>query len=265
MALSLYDKNSLAAVWFFVVFYVVYGIFLTVRQESIIYQPSPQDFSTCPNLVQAEKITHGGTRMYFKDNGPRVAVLYHGNFGSACDRAFIAGLFEQAGYSYLLPEYAGYSNDNGKPSHERIKKDVEHAVDFLRTRNFSEVVVVGESVGDRFASYHASLLPPKKLLLISSFTTLVDIAREAFWFYPISLLVRDEFDNAHLLEDFQKEVVLLHGDKDDIIPLALGQKLFAQLTTPHKKMILIPGAGHNDLFAFPETYQAIDDFLKEGQ
>lgn len=200
--------------------------------------------------------------MYFKDNGPRIVVLYHGNFGSACDRSFYAGVFERAGYSYLIPEYAGYSNDVVNPSHDRIKRDVPHVVDFLRTKNFSEVVVVGESIGDSFAAYHAALLSPQKLLLISPFKDLAAIARVHFWYYPTSLLVKNPFDNVASLEKFPGEVRLIHGDKDDIIPLALGQEFFKELATTRKEIVVIKNAGHNDLFAFPETYQAIEEFLK---
>ncbi len=255
-------KPSIRPLAFFLVFYISYGAYLTYSQEQIIYQPYPQDFASCVEFSLAEKINYQGTRMYFKDNGPRLVVLYHGNAGSACDRMYLAELFEQSGYSYLLPEYAGYSNDTVKPSHLLLKKDVENVVAFLGEHNFTEVVVVGESLGSSFAAYHTSLLPPHKLLLITSFTNLTDIAQNAFWFYPVSIMVKDLFDNAHLLADFQGSVLLLSGEKDNIIPLKLGQKLFAELAVPRKEIIIIPDAGHNDLFYFPETAQTIRDFLK---
>ncbi len=250
------------ALLFFLVFYISFGAYLTYSQGQFVYQPYPQDFASCTEFSFAEKINYQGTRMYFKDNGPRLVVLYHGNAGSACDRIYLAELFEQAGYSYLLPEYAGYSNDIAKPSHDLIKKDVENVVLFLGERNFAEVVIVGESLGSSFAAYHTFLAPPHKLLLITSFTNLTDIARNAFWFYPVSLLVKDLFDNAHLLADFQGSILLLHGEKDNLIPLKLGQKLFAELAVSRKEIIVIKDAEHNDLFYFPKTAQTIRDFLK---
>lgn len=248
--------------WVILGVYVTYGAYLAIRQERIMYQPTPQDFYSCAAFAGAEKITQEGTRIYFKNNGPRAVVLYHGNFGSACDRAFYAEMFERAGYSYILPEYAGYSNDGVAPSHERIKKDVEHTVDFLRTRNFSEVVVLGESIGDSFAAYHTSLLPPQKLLLISSFIDFQRIAKAHYGYYPVSLLVKNPFNNVVLIGDFPGSILLIHGEKDDIIPLALGQELFAELASPQKELVVIRGAGHNDLFTFPQMYQAVGDFLK---
>ncbi len=259
---SFFKRHLLRPLAFFLVFYISYGAYLTYSQEQIIYQPYPQDFASCAEFSLAEKINYQGTRMYFKDNGPRLVVLYHGNAGSACDRIYLTEIFEQSGYSYLLPEYAGYSNDIVKPSHELIKKDVENVVAFLGERNFAEVVIVGESLGSSFAAYHTFLAPPHKLLLITSFTNLEDIARNAFWFYPVSIMVKDLFDNAQLLADFKGSVLLLSGEKDNIIPLKLGEKLFAELAVPRKEIVIIPDAGHNDLFYFHKTTQTIRDFLK---
>lgn len=272
MHIFLHSKSSMRSffkfaftmdiIWAVVGVYLAYGAYLILRQERIVYQPTPQDFVSCAELASAEKITHGGTRMYFKDNGPRIAVLYHGNFGSACDRAFYAEIFSHAGYSYLIPEYAGYSNDEVAPSHERAKQNVEAVVDFLRTRNFDEVVVAGESLGDSFAAYHASLLSPQKLLLISAFKDFRAVAHAHFWYYPTSFFVENPFDNTALLNDFTGQVLLIHGNKDNIIPLSLAQNFFAELKTPLKEMTIIKGAGHNDMFAFPETYKAIEGLLK---
>ena len=260
--MDFFKKNFPDTIWIILGVYLVYGTYLTLMQERIVYQPTAQNFSICDGLARAEKITYQGTRMYFKDNGPRIVVLYHGNFGSACDRAFYAGFFEEVGYSYLLPEYAGYSNDTVRPSHELLKKDVEHTVAFLKERKFSDVAVVGESVGNSFAAYHVSLLPPQRLMLISPFRNLAAIARVHYWYYPVSLLIKTPLDNEHLIGDFQGKVVFMHGEKDDIIPLKLGQNLFANISSPQKEFVVIKGLGHNDLFAAEESWQTIRGFLK---
>lgn len=259
---SLFQPSSIGVIWFLLVLYVSYGAYLVFTQERIVYQPTPQDFVGCREFRDAEKVAHQGTRMYFKDNGPRIVVLYHGNYGSACDRGLLARIFEQAGYSYLVVEYAGYSNDPERPTHERVKKDTENVVAYLGTKNFSKIVVAGESIGVGSAAYHASLMPPQRLLLISSFTRLSRIAHEHFWYYPTSLFVKDPFDASEFLADFTGELQLIHGEKDDIVPLSLGQELFESLTSSRKEMVIIPESGHNDLFTFTETYQTIADFLK---
>lgn len=256
-------RRSLRALIVFGLFYVVFGVYLTLNQERIVYQPWPQDFYRCPGFAAAELVTHQGTRMYgrFTANQP-VAVLYHGNAGSACDRAFLAELFTAAGYGYLVVEYAGYSNDPTPPSHERIKHDVRNVIDFIDRRNITEVAVVGESIGTGVASYHTALAPPERLLLISPFTDLAAIAAARFWFYPTRLLVTNAFQPQVDLQNYSGNVTIIHGSDDTIIPYRLGQSLYASLST-EKQFVTIDGAGHNNLFQYDATFAALATFFSQ--
>ncbi len=255
-------KRDKKAVLIFAGFYVSFGMLAAIFQERLIYIPNGQDFESCPDFLSAEKVNYKGTRMYFRNNGSRLAVFYHGNAGSACDRAFIAEIFSQNGYSYLIPEYAGYSGGSVQPTHELLLGDVRHTVQFLKERNFSEIIVVGESIGTGFASYHVSLASPRALVLISPFPTLLDIAKRKFWFYPVSLMVKTPFNSKELLRNFKGALLVIHGDQDSIVPLSLGKELFSSIVTKEKNMLVVEGAGHNDLFSFPETYDALINFLK---
>lgn len=245
----------------FGLFYITFGIYLTINQERMVYRPFPQDFASCPHFDASETISFQGTRMYVSGTTGPTAVLYHGNAGSACDRYFYAEKFARAGYNYIIVEYAGYSNDTRQPQHELIKQDVENVIAYLDNENADDITVVGESIGTGFATYHADLAPPKKLLLVSPFTDLSDIARRHFWFYPTSLLVDNALSNIESMQHYSGRVTIIHGTEDTIIPYQLGRNLFATITT-EKEFIDIEGAGHNDLFTVPETSAAIQHFLQ---
>ena len=255
-------KRNLRALLFFVVFYVGFGIYLTINQEKVIYQPFAQDFDSCRAFADAEKVNQAGTRMYVSGTSNPVVVLYHGNAGSACDRRFYADTFLQAGYDFVIVEYAGYSNDPAAPSHERTKADVKNVIAFLVERGVSDVTIVGESLGAGVGSYHASLSPPEKLLLITPFTDLATIARERFWFYPTSLLVDNAFDNIENLNNYEGPVTVIHGEEDNLIPIRLGRVLYESINT-EKEFIEIVGAGHNDLFRYEESFRGLEDFLNK--
>jgi len=196
-------KRNIVALAIFALFYISFGVFLTLNQEKIVYHPFEQDFASCSNFASAEKITYQGTRMYVSTTTGPTVVLYHGNAGSACDRYFYAAQFVQAGYGYIIVEYAGFSNDPREPSHELIKQDVGNVIAYLQSENTEESIVVGESIGTGFATHHARLHPPERLLLISPFTNLSDIAKERFWFYPTSLLVDNALDNVASLKNYK--------------------------------------------------------------
>jgi len=253
--------KSKIALGILIVFYVSFGAFLSLYQENIIYYPNSQDFNNCEDFKNAEKVSYNGTRLYAKDIDKPTVVLYHGNAGSACDRYFYADIFSQLGYGYIIVEYAGYSNDSQKPSHKLIKRDVGNVIAYIKEKRIPSVTIVGESIGTGIASYHVSLQSPDKLLLISPFTSLADVAKNRFWFYPTSILVNNSFDSLTLLTQYRNPVTIIHGDKDQIIPLGLGQKLFESLNT-QKNFVTISGAGHNDLFTHQEMYTAMINFLK---
>jgi len=256
-------KRSIRALGIFAVFYVIFGIYLTLNQEKVVYHPFPQDFTGCEKFSEAEKVTYQDTRMYVNlvEDKPTV-VLYHGNAGSACGRKFYADIFSQAGLGYVIVEYTGYSNDAQEPSHELLKRNVAQVVAYLDENEISPVFVVGESIGTGAASYHTSLKAPEKLLLISPFTDLEAIAKNRFWFYPTSILVDNAFNNVTALDNYSGETMIIHGTSDNIIPYKLGNRLFQSLPG-NKKIISVEGAGHNDLFTYESTYQAIKEFLKD--
>lgn len=257
-------KRDVIAISFFAFFYLTVGVLLTVFQDKVIYQPGIQDFATCFNFSDAEKVTYNGTRMYIQNPDKPLVVLYHGNAGSACDRKIYADIFTKAGYGYVVVEYTGYSNDPRIPSHETIKADVKNVVDYLASQHLTDITVVGESIGTAIASYHTSLSAPKKLLLISPMSSLADVASDRFWFYPTNLLVDNAFDSVTLLQPYQNPVTIIHGNSDSVIPYKLGEKLFVSLST-QKEFVTIQGGDHNDLFNYSETYDAINSFLGHTQ
>ena len=246
----------------FALFYVCFGVYLTVFQERVVYFPDNRAFNNCPALADATIVVASGTRMYAKlQDGQPTAVLYHGNAGSACDRAFYTQLFTKAGYGYVLVEYAGYSNDPVPPTHARVRQDVRNVAAWLAEQGVADVAVVGESIGTGAASYHAEIAPPSALLLIAPFTDLHAVARTRFWFYPTSLLVDNAFDNVAALAQYTGRTHLIHGTDDTIIPYPLGRALAATLS-PAATFHTIEGAGHNNLFGFSATYTAIEQFLQ---
>jgi pimeloyl-ACP methyl ester carboxylesterase len=254
------QKRNLIAIGIFIIFYVGFGIYLTLSQEKVIYQPFAQDFDSCDAFAEVEKVNQAGTRMYVSGTDKPVVVLYHGNAGSACDRWFYADTFKQAGYDFVIVEYSGYSNDLVAPSHKRTKANVKNVIAFLSERDVDDVSIVGESLGAGTASYHASIAPPEKLLLISPFKDLASAAGQKFWFYPTSLLVDNAFDNVEKLSGYGGRVTIIHGEKDRLASFSLSQELFTSINT-EKEFIEVTGAGHNDLFLFDQAFQGLTDFL----
>lgn len=255
--------------WTIILVYIGFGVYLFIAQRSIIYYPNfltESNFYNCPAFDDSEKLNINGTRAYYKHTGERIVIIYHGNAGSACDRDYLKSAIENAGYSYLFVEYTGYGGDGNKPSREVLLKDAENTISFLREKNYKETVLFSESIGAGVASYHASLLPPNKMILISPFDSLANIAKSKFPFYvyPVLLMTKfskENYDNIPLLQSYEGDLLVIHGAKDDMIPLRLGRALYDKVPTSNKKFISIEDAGHNDIYNFDKTWNEISRFL----
>ena len=246
--------------------YLLFGVFIFISHRSMIYHPDlvPSNFDHCPAFDDSEQINTNGTRAYYKHTTDKIIVVYHGNAGSACDRSYLKNVFEENEYSYLFVEYAGYGGDQKKPSRELLFRDAENIVSFLKTKNYTQTLLFAESVGSGVASYHATLMSVDRILFISPFDSLVNLAQTKLPVYPMFLLEKgskENYDNLALLREYAGELTIIHGAKDNVIPLKRGKALFENINIPNKEFIIIDGAGHNDIYNFESTWKSIADFL----
>lgn len=240
--------------------YILFGLFLFFAQKSIIYFPDSQDMTSCSQFTEYEYVKHNETRMLFKEgSSDLVIIFYHGNFGSVCDRNYVKIHLEKTNHSILFPEYTGFSNDSKKPNKKDILQNVKDVNSFIKTKDFKNSTLIGESLGSGPASYHTTLANITTIILISPFSSIVDVGKERYWFYPLQLLVTENFDNTKWLKNYKNKIFIFHGKNDTDVPQKLSQKLFDSVQTTHKKYYTYDNLGHNDLW---ESKEFIDDFQK---
>ncbi len=245
--------------------YLLFGVFLFLSQRSLIYHPNEQDFNDCPGFKEYQGINHNGTRFYYYERSPdQVLVHYHGNAGSTCDRSFLRSVLEQNNNSIIFVEYAGYSNDDRRPSEKLILKDVENINDFLEKNNFQNITVYGQSIGAGAASYQAHTGKVDSLILISPFSSLENLVRSKLPIYPISFLLKEEYNNMKWLKNYKGRLIIFHGDEDSIIPSRFSKKLFEKIPSEEKKYVLLENFGHNDIWLSSEFQKKLVTFIKKA-
>lgn len=245
--------------------YVLLGVLLYLRQDGMMYFPDQTPFADCAALRAAEQIEMGSTRGYFFQNGTstKLAVMYHGNAGRACDRAYYQAALTHAGYSWLLVEYTGYAGGNGvKPTTSIVLDDVTRVNLWINKQNFLSVAVIGESIGVIPASYHAHVGSVDRLILVTPFESLGAVALDYYPFYPISLMIRHNKNNSEWARS-AKSILVVYGTKDTLIRPIHAKKLFDALPQTDKQLLEING-DHNDVPAFGETQIAIMKFLTDS-
>jgi uncharacterized protein len=98
-----------------------------------------------------------------------------------------------------------------------------------------------------------------KVILEAPFTSAVDAGAAAFPFLPVRLLMHDTFRSDERIGKVTAPVLVLHGTRDPVIPIAYGERLYALITAP-KKFVRLPGGHHSDLDSYGAP-AVVRDFL----
>jgi uncharacterized protein len=175
-------------------------------------------------------------------------LLCHGNAGNIGDRVLHADLLTAAGFDVMLFDYRGYGSSSGRPSEDGTYRDARAALACLLAQpgiDPGRVYYLGESLGGAVALDLALARPPAGLVLLSAFTGVRELGRLHYPFVPTAL-VPDAYPALRRVRGLRAPLLVLHGDRDDIVPLAQGRALFEAAPEP-KHMHVFPGLGHNDL------------------
>ena len=225
------------------------GAVLYFNQQSLFY-PAPRDYPRGP--LPGYRLVHTDT-----SDGLRLAALYraaqpgkhtilffHGNGDSLAGAAEAVRGLAADGNGVLLVEYRGYGGNPGSPGEAGLYRDGEAAMRWLANEGVaaSDVIAIGNSIGSGPATEVATRYPVAALILVSGFSSLPDVARAHVRWLPVRWLVRDQFANATKIGAIKRDVFILHGARDNLVPVANARRLYA--ARPRSTLTIVPGAGH---------------------
>lgn len=179
----------------------------------------------------------------------QVLLWFHGNaenIGSGLDQQ---RALSRIGVNILAVDYRGYGKSEGRPDEAGVYQDADAAYDYLvEQRHFrtQDIIVYGHSLGGAVAINLAARRPCGGLIVQSSFTCARDMARRMLALPFIEYVVKSRFDSLQKIGEVRAPVLIVHGTRDEVVPFAMGQKLFAAAPEP-KRFFPIEGAGHNNL------------------
>jgi uncharacterized protein len=177
-------------------------------------------------------------------------LLLHGNAGNIGDRVPHVELLAGAGFDVLAFDYRGYGRSTGRPGEQGTYLDARAALGVMRRQDGvdpARVIFVGESLGGAIALELALASAPAGLVLQSTFTSIRDMARRHYPFIPRAA-VPDAYPSLRLVQRLRAPLLVLHGDRDEIVPLMYGQALFDAAPEP-KALHVLSGVAHNDVLA----------------
>ncbi|MEA2983071.1 MAG: uncharacterized protein QOF09_4894 [Alphaproteobacteria bacterium] len=237
-------------------------VLMYVAQRSLMY--FPERVRTPPaaaGLFDAREIvldTADGEKVIVwyappKDDKP-LLLYFHGNGGALRYRADRFRTWVDDGIGLVALSYRGYGGSSGSPSEPGLIADAEAAYDFAAARTPpGRIVVFGESLGGGVAVALAATRRVGGLVLEAPFTSAADVGARAYWYLPVRLLMKDPFRSDARIGKVTAPLLVLHGARDGVVPIALGERLFSLANEPKRFMRFAEGS-HNDL----DRYGALD-------
>ncbi len=269
-----YWRRTVLAV--IVVLVAIYGGLLAlvyVTQRSFIYLPDGRRpdlaLSGAAGIFEAVslKATDGiATISWYRParEGTPTLVLFQGNAGNIADRLFKVLPFLQDGWGVLLVGYRGYGGNPGQPTEAGLYADGRAALGYLAQQGVvpGRLVLYGESLGSGVAVQMASEFAAGALVLEAPFTSLGDMAQRQFPYFPARWLVRDRFDSLAKIGRVQAPLLILHGERDTIVPVDFGRRLFEAASGAHQ-LKLFPEGDHLDLWDHGAA-RAVIEFVQQA-
>ena len=265
--------TALSVVGFMTLGWLVLVGLLVLQERRLIFFPTrtlaaaPADFGLRAeelSIAAADGVTLHG--WWIEGPGDRVLIWYHGNAGNIGDRLHNARWFvDRLGVDVVLVDYRGYGRSEGMPDEEGLYLDGLAVYDAVAAQSVraDDIVLFVRSLGGAVAIETALRRPAGVLALESVFRSVPALAREHYWFVP-SAVVRTRMDNLSKMARVRTPTLVLHGDRDGIVPLSHGRRLF-EAAGGAAHFHVVEGAGHNDTWLVGgEAYaQAWEAFLRE--
>ena len=186
--------------------------------------------------------------------GARTVVYFHGNSDTIGQSRPLATDLRTRGLGVMLVEYRGYGVSRGaKPTEEGLYLDAKAALDALAADGLGpdRIVLWGTSLGTGVATEMAKQGRGARLVLVSPYTSIPELGARYVPWVPASIIVRDRFDNLGKAPEIHLPTLIVHGDRDEVVPFDMGCQLRGAF--PDSRLHIVRDGHHNDLFQLEPT------------
>ncbi len=271
--------------------FIIYSVLITVLimifpkflEKRLIFFPDKSNDSTTPDAygIEYDDVTFrtedglnlngwfvSGKKSSHDDN-LHTLLWFHGNAGNINRRLDnIKMLHDRVPVNVFIIDYRQFGKSEGKVSEQGTYLDAKAALSYLHARkdiNNEKIIFFGRSLGSAVAVDLAVKETCCALILETPFTSIKEMGKTLYPFLSISLhFLRTKYDSLSKIKHIKVPTLIMHGDKDELVPFKQGMKLYEHANEP-KEFYTIPGANHNDthIVGGEEYFDVIRDFVNK--
>lgn len=249
--------------------YVAFCGYLYFNQESFIFHPSKLSSTfefhygnhAQEMFIEAEDGTKLNGLLFTVDSSKGLVFYLHGNAGTLETWGGVAKNFTKHNYDVFILDYRGFGKSEGIISNQQqFFNDAQAAYDELK-KKYSEdkITILGYSIGTGIATYLASTNNPKRLILQAPFYNMSEMVNNIYPIVP-PFLLKYKFKTSQYIQSVKAPIVLLHGDKDEVIPYDCSERLKKQAQSK-TLLIKLNGLGHSGWGDTEEYQKALAEIL----
>lgn len=192
-------------------------------------------------------------------------VFFHGNGETIANTVMLGSQLARRGIRFVAVEYRGYGSSPARgPSEKGLYADAAGVLDGLISEGtpVERITVWGSSLGSGVAVEMTVRGLASRLILQAPYTSIPNVAQGYAPVLPMRWLMDDRYDNLAKAPVVRVPTLVMHGDRDRIVPYAMGTQLASAIEGA--KLITVEGGGHNDLFALElkKLLDAVVDWAK---
>lgn len=230
-----------------IVVFVYVGICAVMffAQRSFVYFPQPRHV-TDPASTMVLPVDGAELVITVRPRAGDKAIVYFGGNGEDVSlnlEVFAAAFPDHALY---LMHYRGYGGSTGRPAEKAIHADAAALYAEVRKQH-GDVAVIGRSLGSGVAARLASTHRISRLVLVTPYDSLVEVAASAYRLLPVELLLRERYESNECAPRITAPTLIIAAEFDQVIPRKSTEKLAERFSPGVAEMIVLSGVGHNDL------------------
>lgn len=232
---------------------------LYIMQRKLMYFPTASVKSSEAEVLWL-KSDNETLKVWRIAEGSERALIYFG--GNAEDVALNIPEFMTLypDHSIYLLNYRGYGGSSGTPTEKGLLEDALTLYDHVKEHH-DKITVMGRSLGTGVAISLAANRTIHKLILVTPYDSMVNVASSIYPFIPVSLLLRDQYDSLNYAQDVTAETLILIAEHDEVIPRKRSENLAMAFNPESVRVEIIRGTGHNTISTSPRYDLAITAFI----